>query len=79
MTANILIIKERKRQDPFSVADPSDFKFENGESVEPQIVVTNPRISLYCLDHAHRRALFVETLPLDGVDYPVLIYSTNKN
>jgi len=66
MTDNVLVIKERKRQDPFSVADPSDFEFEVGETVDPQIVVTDPRITLYCLDHANQRALFVETAP--GVD-----------
>ncbi len=66
MTANLLVIKARKRQDPFSVADPSDFEFEVGEAIHPQTVVTNPRITLYCLDHANQRALFVETAP--GVD-----------
>ena len=66
MTANVLTIRERKRQDPFSVADPSDFEFEVGETINPQIVVADPRITLYCLDHANQRALFVETSP--GVD-----------
>ena len=66
MTVNLLVIKERKRQDPFAVADPSDFEFEAGEAIDPQIVVTNLRITLYCLDHVNRRALFVETAP--GVD-----------
>jgi hypothetical protein len=63
MTANLLVIKERKRPDPFAVADPSDFEFEVGEAIDPQMVVTNPRITLYCLDHANQRALFVETAP----------------
>ncbi|HSG45525.1 MAG TPA: hypothetical protein VLA72_20455 [Anaerolineales bacterium] len=66
MTANLLVIKERKRPDPFLPAAQSDFEFEVGESIDPQIVVTNPRITLYCLDHAHQRALFVENAP--GVD-----------
>lgn len=66
MAANLLEIKERKRQNPFLPADPNDFEFEVGESVDPQIVVTEPRITLYCLDHANQRALFVETAP--GVD-----------
>lgn len=66
MTANSLVIKERKRQNPFSTSDPNDFGFEVGESIDPQIVVTNPRITLYCLDHANRQALFVENSP--GVD-----------
>lgn len=37
-----------------------------GHAIDPQIVVIHPRISLYCLDHANQRALFVETAP--GVD-----------
>ena len=57
MTANLLVIKERKRPDPFLPAAPTDFGFEVGESVDPQIVVTNPRITLYCLDHANKQAL----------------------
>ncbi len=63
MTANLLVIKERKRQDPFAVAGPSDFEFEVGEVIDSQMIVTNPRITLYCLDHSNQRALFVETAP----------------
>jgi len=66
MAANLLTIKERKRPDPFAVADPSDFEFEVGEVIDAQTIVTNPRITLYCLDHTNHRALFVETAP--GVD-----------
>ena len=66
MNANLLEIAARKRRDPFAVADPADFEFSEGPSIDPQTVRTNPLISLYCLDHANRRALFVETAP--GVD-----------
>jgi hypothetical protein len=66
MNANLLEITARKRRDPFAIADPADFEFSEGPSIDPQIVPTNPLISLYCLDHANRRALFVETAP--GVD-----------
>jgi hypothetical protein len=66
MTANLLIIKERKRNNPIGFADPADFEFSDGSEIDPQLVVTNPLISLYCLDHANRRALFVETA--SGVD-----------
>lgn len=66
MTANLLTIKERKRPSPFLPADPNDFGFEMGESVDPQILVSNPRITLYCLDHVNQQALFVENTP--GVD-----------
>ena len=63
MNANILDITARKRQNPLGVADPTDFEFSEGQVVDPQILVTNPLISLYCLDHASQRALFVETKP----------------
>jgi hypothetical protein len=66
MNTNLLEITARNRRDPFTVADPADFELREGPEVDPQIVLTNPLISLYCLDHANRRALFVETAP--GVD-----------
>jgi hypothetical protein len=66
MKANLLEITARQRRDSFAVADPGDFEFSEGSSINPQTVLTNPLISLYCLDHANRRALFVETAP--GVD-----------
>jgi hypothetical protein len=61
MTANLLEITARNREDPFMTADPTDFDFWAGPPIDPQVVLTNPMISLYCLDHANRRALFVET------------------
>ena len=66
MSANLLEITARKRQNPIGVADPADFEFSEGAAIDPQTVVTNPLISLYCLDHANRYALFAETQP--GVD-----------
>jgi hypothetical protein len=66
MHANLLEITARNKRDFFTVADPSDFDFVEGEVVDPHEVVTNPLISLYCLDHARQRALFVETAA--GVD-----------
>ncbi len=66
MNASLLDITARKRTDAFAVAGPADFEFSEGPAIDPQTVLTNPLISLYCLDHAIRRALFVETAP--GVD-----------
>ncbi|HKJ38658.1 MAG TPA: sulfotransferase domain-containing protein [Anaerolineales bacterium] len=63
MTANLLVITARNRKDPLGVVDPSDFEFEVGDEIDPQVLVTTPRITLYCLDHAHQRALFVENSP----------------
>jgi hypothetical protein len=56
MNANLLEITARKRRDPFAVADPSDFEFDEGPAIDPQIVRANLLVSLYCLDHANRRA-----------------------
>ena len=66
MHANLLEISARNRRDPFTVADPSDFDYVEGPAIDPQVVITNPLVSLYCLDHANQRALFVETV--SGVD-----------
>jgi hypothetical protein len=66
MTASLLEITARKRRDPFAVADPSDFDLSEGPAIDPQVVITNSLVTLYCLDHPNRRALFVEAAP--GVD-----------
>lgn len=66
MSAHILQITARKRQDPTALVDPTDFEFSRGPEIDPQIVITDPLLSLYCLDHANRRALFVEIA--GGVD-----------
>ena len=66
MSAHVLPITARKRQDPTGLVEPADFEFSPGTAIDPQVVITNPFISLYCLDHANKRALFVETTP--GVD-----------
>ena len=75
MNANALDITARKRQNPIGIADPTDFEFNEGPAIDPQVVMTNPLISLYCLDHANRRALFVETKPgLDLSQAPFMNY-----
>lgn len=66
MSANLLEITARKKMDLFTVAAPSDFEFVEGPAIDPQVVITNPLVSLYCIDHANQRALFVETI--SGVD-----------
>lgn len=65
MDAHILQIQDRSKASGF-FSSPKDFDVTEGESVSPQIVLTNPDVSLYCLDDANQRALFCE-LP-SGVD-----------
>lgn len=61
MNANLLAITARKKSPLFGIADVADFEFSEGPGIDPQVVLNNPLVSLYCLDHANRRALFVET------------------
>lgn len=76
MTANLLVITARKRPDPLGSVNPSDFEFEVGEEIDPQVLVTNPRITLYCLDHVNQRALFVENAPGVNLSREPFYYKT---
>lgn len=66
MSATILEILEKVIPAELYPSLPQNFVFREGESVPAHIIVENPNVSLYCLDDANRRALFVET-PL-GID-----------
>jgi hypothetical protein len=80
MYAHELVIQARKRQDPIGIVDPSDFEFSEGASFDPQIVITNPLISFYCLDHANRRGLFIETAPgVNLCDAPFMYQAQYEN
>jgi hypothetical protein len=59
------IERKHRRFIPF-VASMADFSCTSGEVVNPEIVLANPDISLYCLDDATKRAIFVELPP--GID-----------
>lgn len=61
MSAQILEIDEKHKASPASPTRISDFTFHAGDSIPASTIVTNPAISLYCLDDANRRAVFVET------------------
>jgi hypothetical protein len=66
MVGQYLAIASKQRQMPGFLASLADFTFTPSEPVNADIVRTNPNISLYCLDDASKRAIFVE-LPT-GVD-----------
>ncbi len=66
MGAHVLTIEQKVKLLPIFIADPGDFVLGSGESIDPQVVIENPNISLYCLDDANQQVLFVETAP--GVD-----------
>lgn len=61
MNVHVLNIESRRREDPLLIASPADFEFSEGNTVDAQVVIENPNISLYCLDHENQRAIFVET------------------
>ncbi|HEX5322520.1 MAG TPA: hypothetical protein VFW40_01955 [Capsulimonadaceae bacterium] len=62
MEARVLIIEERVKTGLGTVR-PSDFRVRGGEAIDPDIVLRDPNLSLYCLDMENRQALFVETPP----------------
>jgi hypothetical protein len=61
MTARILNIESRRLKNPLGITSPTDFHFSEGDTIDAQVVIEDPNISLYCLDHEYQRALFVET------------------
>ena len=65
MTARRLNIVGKSRDNPaFPLASLTDFQFEEAEQVDPRIIIEQPTVSLYCVDHENRQAIFVE-LPSD--------------
>lgn len=58
-----LIIDSKPKTKPFTIVSPDDFTVHQGQTVDPHIVLQQPNISFYCLDHANRRAIFTETAP----------------
>lgn len=63
MEAYELIITAKTRTKPFAIVSADDFEYRMGQPVEPHQVLEQSVFSLYCLDHANRCVLFVETPP----------------
>jgi hypothetical protein len=63
------IIDAKVKTNPFDIVSASDFQTHRGQVVEAEMILEQPNISLYCLDHANRQALFVET-PLEIENLP---------
>lgn len=62
MNAKILQIQNKFRY-PVVPASIEDFQVIEGEAIDPQTILRQPNVSLYCLDDANQRAIFVETTP----------------
>ena len=63
MSARVFTIEDKLRQNPIAIVSLDDFQYREGDPIEPHVVLEQPTISLYCLDHANHRAIFVETPP----------------
>lgn len=65
MTARYLNIEAKHRQMVGYIASSADFTTSEGENVDPNVIVSSPNISLYCLDDATQHTIFTE-LPFDA-------------
>jgi hypothetical protein len=66
MDCRRLIIRDKCRGHEFSLASPGDFDCVDGPVVDPDLVLQDDRLSLYCIDTELPRVLFVQTPePLD--------------
>jgi hypothetical protein len=76
MTGQYLTIESKERQSAGFLASLNDFTVTAGAAVSADIVRTNPTISLYCLDDASKRAIFVELPPSVDLAKVPFVYST---
>jgi hypothetical protein len=58
-----LIIDSKIKSSPFAIVTVEDFQVHAGQQLDPRIILEQPNVSLYCLDHSGQQAIFVETLP----------------
>ena len=63
MPAYELIIDSKLKSSPFAIVSADDFQSHTGRHLDPHVILERPTVSLYCLDHDNRRALFVDTSP----------------
>ena len=63
MQAYELVIDSKVKTSRFGIVSAEDFQIHTGGGLDPHIILEQPNVSLYCLDHANQRALFVETSP----------------
>ena len=61
MSARILKITGKRNRDPLAVAKPSQFRWREAGTLDTAEALSDPRLSLYCLDGRRRCALFVRT------------------
>lgn len=69
-------LKSRAKINPISLSIPSldDFHYQEANTVDINIILEKPNISLYCLDFSRKWAIFVETDPEVDIDqFPFFI------
>lgn len=80
MKAYELIIDAKVKDGPFDIVSADDFQTHLGQPVDPHMVLERSNLSLYCLDHANQRALFVETSPeVDLLQAPFYFIAQYEN
>ncbi|MEZ4605574.1 MAG: sulfotransferase [Deinococcales bacterium] len=76
MQAYELIIDAKVNDYPFDIVSAANFRTHKGDTLDPQIVLDQPNISLYCLDHANKQAIFVKTaLEIDLLKEPFYFFA----
>ena len=63
MRTRILTIVGKQRPHPLALVSLDDFQYQEDEAIDPHVVLTQPTISLYCVDPVTQRAIFVEHSP----------------
>jgi hypothetical protein len=63
MLARILQIEEKVNRHETDIASIDHFRTKPGPMIEAQAILTDPAVTLYCLDEGRREAVFVETPP----------------
>lgn len=76
MTGQYLTIEKKERQSAGFLSSLADFTVTPGAAVEAEIVRASPNISLYCLDEASKRAIFVELPPDADLASAPFVYQT---
>ena len=67
-------IKEVNRPHPLQVVSANDFRIEEAGEIEPEVVLCDPRFSLYCFDLEKNAAVFVEVADSKAVDHAPFYY-----
>lgn len=61
MQAYELTIEAKLKTSPFAIVSADDFRVHIQRPIDAHVVLEQPTLSLYCLDHANQWALFVDT------------------